>query len=88
MIPSFIVFHPLQLPASRDLSKATQQQKHYLEQQIMARLSILLLSKTYPLVTATSPTLDMKGFLASGVSFAKKQQRVCPYFQDFSTSSS
>jgi hypothetical protein len=30
----------------------------------------------------------MKGFLATGVSFAQKQQRVCPYFQDFGTSSS
>jgi hypothetical protein len=30
----------------------------------------------------------MKGFSATGVSFAEKQQRVCPYFQDFSTSSS
>jgi hypothetical protein len=30
----------------------------------------------------------MKGFLAVGVSFAEKQQRVGPYFQDFSTSSS
>jgi hypothetical protein len=30
----------------------------------------------------------MKGFLAIEVSFAEKQQGVCPYFQDFSTSSS
>jgi hypothetical protein len=67
---------------------ATHQQRHYLEQQIIARLSILILSKTYPSVIATSPTLDMVGSLATGVSFAEKQQRVCPYFQDFSTSSS
>jgi hypothetical protein len=39
-------------------------------------------------VIATSPTLDMIGFLATGISFVEKQQRVCPYFQDFSTSSS
>jgi hypothetical protein len=39
-------------------------------------------------VIATSPTIDMKGFLATEVSFAEKQQRVCPYFQDFSTRSS
>jgi hypothetical protein len=45
--------------------QATHHQKHYLEQQITARLSILILSKTYPSVTTTSPTLDMKGFLAT-----------------------
>jgi hypothetical protein len=28
-------------------------------------MSILILSKTYPSVIATSPTLDMKGFLAT-----------------------
>jgi hypothetical protein len=28
----------------------------------------------------------MKGFLATSDSFAEKQQRVCPYFQDFSPS--
>jgi hypothetical protein len=38
---------------------------HYLEQQIIARLSIPILSKTYPSVTTTSPTLDMKGFMAT-----------------------
>jgi hypothetical protein len=32
-------------------------------------------------MTATSPTLDIKGFLAIGVSFAEKKQRVCPCFQ-------
>jgi hypothetical protein len=30
----------------------------------------------------------MIGFLAIGVSFAERQQRICPYFHDFSTSSS
>jgi hypothetical protein len=30
----------------------------------------------------------MKGFMAGGVSFAEKQQRVCPYFQYFRTISS
>jgi hypothetical protein len=40
-----------------------------------------------PVGDTTSPTLDMKGFLATGA-LAEKQQRVCPYFQDFSTSSS
>jgi hypothetical protein len=28
-------------------------------------MSILILSETYPSVIATSPTLDMKGFLAT-----------------------
>jgi hypothetical protein len=31
---------------------------------------------TYLSVATTSPTLDMKGFLATGVSFAEKQQSV------------
>jgi hypothetical protein len=44
---------------------ATHHRKHYLDQHIIARLSILILSKTYPSVTTTSPTLDMKGFLAT-----------------------
>jgi hypothetical protein len=69
MMPSFIVFHPLQpsgispghtsakaLPGTTDYNKA----------------SILILSKTYPSVTTTSPTLDMRGFLATWVSFAEK----------------
>jgi hypothetical protein len=29
-------------------------------------MSILILSKTYPSVITTSPTLDMQGFLANG----------------------
>jgi hypothetical protein len=36
-----------------------------MEQQIKARLSILILSKTYPSVITTSPTLDMIGFSAT-----------------------
>jgi hypothetical protein len=36
-----------------------------MEHQIIARLSILILSKTYPSVTTTLPTLDMKGFMAT-----------------------
>jgi hypothetical protein len=64
MMPSFVVLHPLQLPAGRDLSRP-HHQRHYLEQQIIARLSILILSKTYPSVITTSPTLDMEGFLAT-----------------------
>jgi hypothetical protein len=64
MMPSFIVLHPLQLPAGGSLW-ATHHQKHYLEQHIIARLSILIHSKTYPSVITTSPTLDMMGFLAT-----------------------
>jgi hypothetical protein len=85
----FIHRLPPTLAPSQAISfQVTHQQRHYLEQQIIARLSIPILSKTYRMVVTTPPTLDMKGFSATGVSFAEKQQRVCPYFQDFSTSSS
>jgi hypothetical protein len=79
---------PTPAPSRAGSLRATHQKRHYLEQQITARLGILILSKTYPSVITTSPTLNMIGFLATGVSFAEKQQRICPYFQDFSTSSS
>jgi hypothetical protein len=65
MMPSFVVIHPLQLPA-------THHQRHYLEQQIIARLSILILNKTYPSVITNSQTLDMIGFLATRFLFAEK----------------
>jgi hypothetical protein len=65
MMPSVVVFHPLQLPAGRELS-GPHHRKHYLDQHIIARLSILILSKTYPLVVTTSPTLDMKSFWPVG----------------------
>jgi hypothetical protein len=67
MMPSFIVLHPLQLPARRDLSRPHITKDINYNQQIIARLSILILSKTYPSVIATSPTLDMRGFLVGGV---------------------
>jgi hypothetical protein len=53
--------HPPPTPAPNRVGSlsATHQPRHYLEQQIKARLSILILSKTYPLVITTSPTLDM-----------------------------
>jgi hypothetical protein len=72
MMPSFVILHPLQLPAGRDLSGPHITKSHYPEQHIIARLSILILSKTYPSVITTSPTLDMIGFLAAGFSFAEK----------------
>jgi hypothetical protein len=60
---------PTPAPSQAGSLQATHHQKHYLEQQITARLSILILSKAYPSVTAISPTLDMRGILATGVSF-------------------
>jgi hypothetical protein len=63
---------PTTAPSRAGSLRATHQQRHYLEQQIMARLSILILSKTYPSVITTSPTLDMIGFLATEISFAEK----------------
>jgi hypothetical protein len=86
-LPSFIVFHPLQLPARRDLSRSHNSNGITWNNRL-ARLSILILSKTYRSVITTTPTLDMRGFFATGVSFAKKQQRVGSYFQDFNTNSS
>jgi hypothetical protein len=78
---------PTQAPSRAGSLRATHHQRDYLEQQIIARLSILILSKIYPSVITTSPTLDMKGFLATGF-LLLKVTRICPYFQDFSTSSS
>jgi hypothetical protein len=70
MMLSVVILHPLQLPAGRDLSGP-----HITESitwiNIIARLSILILSKTYPSVITTSPTLDMKGFLATGLLLLK-----------------
>jgi hypothetical protein len=59
---------------SLDALSATHHQKHYLEQHIIARLSILILSKTYSSVITTSPTLDMKGFLATGFLLLKSNK--------------
>jgi hypothetical protein len=53
---------PAPAPSRAGSLRATHHQKHYLDQHIIARLSILILSKTYQLVITTSPTLDMKGF--------------------------
>jgi hypothetical protein len=62
MVPSVVIVHPLQLPAERDLSGPHITECIMWINIIIARLSILILSKTYPLVITTSPTLDMKGF--------------------------
>jgi hypothetical protein len=53
MMPSVVILHPLQLPAGRDLSRP------HITKGItwinrLARLSILILSKTYPSVITTS----------------------------------
>jgi hypothetical protein len=53
---------PTPAPSQAGSLWATHHRKHYLDQHIIARLSILILSKTYPSVITTSPILDMKGF--------------------------
>jgi hypothetical protein len=73
-MPSFIVLHPLELPAGQESLRATHHQRHYLEQQIIARLGILIPSKTYPSVITTSPTLNMIGFLATGFLLLKSNK--------------
>jgi hypothetical protein len=66
MMPSIVILHPLQLPAGRDLSGPHITESITWDQHIIARLSILILSKTYPSVITTSPTLDIKGFWPLG----------------------
>jgi hypothetical protein len=71
MMLSVVVLHPLQLPAGRDLSGP-----HITACitwiNILARLSILILSKTYPSVITTSPILDHERLFGYRVAFAKK----------------
>jgi hypothetical protein len=73
MMPSFIVIHPLQLPAGRDLS-GPHITKGITWSNRLARLSILILNKTYPSVITTSTTLDMTGFLATGFLLLKSNK--------------
>jgi predicted metalloenzyme YecM len=61
---------------------------HTCNNNFKARLSILILSKTYCRVISTSPNSRHERLLAGGVSFAEQLLRVDPYFQSFSTSSS
>jgi hypothetical protein len=56
---------PTPTPSRAGSLQATHQQRHYLEPQNIERLNILILSKTYPSVITTSPTLDMKAFWAT-----------------------
>jgi hypothetical protein len=71
MMLSVVVLHPLQLPTGRDLSGP-----HITECitwiNTLARLSILILSKTYPSVISTSPNLDHERLFGYWVSFAEK----------------
>jgi hypothetical protein len=62
MMLSVVILHPLQLPAGRDLSGPHITESITWINIIIARLSILILSKTYSSVITTSPTLDMKAF--------------------------
>jgi hypothetical protein len=64
MMLSVVILHPLQLPDGRDLSGTHITECITWINIIIARLSILILSKTYLSVITTSPTLDMKGFLS------------------------
>jgi hypothetical protein len=73
MMPSFVVLYPLQLPAGRDLF-GPHITKGITWSNRLARLSILILSKTYPSVITTSPTLDMIGFLATGFLLLKNNK--------------
>jgi hypothetical protein len=65
---------PTPAPSQAGSLRATHHQRYYLEKQIIARLSILILSKTYPSVIATSPTLDMIGPLATGFLLLKSNK--------------
>jgi hypothetical protein len=65
---------PTLAPSRAGSLRATHHQRHYLDQQIIARLSILILSKTYRSVITTSPTLDMKGILATGFLLLKSNK--------------
>jgi hypothetical protein len=71
MMLSVVVLHPLQLPAGRGLSGP-----HITEgitwMNTLARLSILILSKSYPSVITTSPKLDHERLFGYWVAFAKK----------------
>jgi hypothetical protein len=63
---------PTPAPSRAGSLRATHHQKHYLDQHIIARLSILILSKTYPSVITTSPILDHERLFGYWVAFAKK----------------
>jgi hypothetical protein len=65
---------PTPAPSRAGYLWATHHQRNYPEQQIIARLSILILSKTYPSVITPSPTLDMICFLSTGFLLLKSNK--------------
>jgi hypothetical protein len=65
---------PTPAPSRAGSLRATHYRKHYLNQHITARLSILILSKTYPSVITTSPNLDMQCSLAIGLPLLKSNK--------------
>jgi hypothetical protein len=73
MMPSVVVLHPLQLPAGRDLSGP-----HITECitwiNTLARLSILILSKTYSSVITTTPNLDHERLFGYWVALLKSNK--------------
>jgi hypothetical protein len=84
MMPSFVVLHPLQLPAGRDLSrphinKGVPGTTYYSKAEYINTQQDLPVGDNY----ITNSRHDR--LFGHWVSFAEKQQRVCPYFQDFST---
>jgi hypothetical protein len=75
-----VIIHPFQLPARWNLTRTN----NFTYKQQLARLSILILSKTYP----TKVTSRHVGLLAGGL-FCQKATRIMdPYFQYFSSDSS
>jgi hypothetical protein len=87
MMPSFIVLHPLQLPAGQDLSgphitKVLPRAADYSKAEYTNTQQDLPIGDNY----FTNSRHDR--LFSHWVSFAEKQHGICPYFQDFSTSSS
>jgi hypothetical protein len=87
MMPSFIVLHPLHLPAGQDLSghtspKALPGTTDYSKAEYTNTQQDLPVDDNY----FTKSRHDR--LFGHWVSFAEKHQRISPYFQDFSTSSS
>jgi hypothetical protein len=87
MMPSVVILHPLQLLAGRNLSGP-----HITESitwiTYYSNVGILILSKTYPSVITTSPTLDMKGCWLLSSFLLKSNKEYVLTFKIFSTSSS
>jgi hypothetical protein len=59
---------PTPAPSRAESLRAT----HHLDQHIIARLSILILSKSYPSVITTSPNLNHERLFGYWVAFAEK----------------